>query len=442
MSGKIFMIVLCGAADRPIASLGNQTPLEAAITPFMDSLAARGAGGLVSVVDRGICPGSDVGLMALLGANPARHYPGRGALEALGLGLLTWRDSAVAFRIDLASLGGPRGEIQRRTARDLSHKELDALVRAIREDRPLGDDLGVDLSIVAYGRRSAVVCLRSRGRALSAEISGTDPAMIRRGPFSVAIDGHGDRPAICLPLDDTPAAELTADVVNRFIDRAREILCDHDVNVARRLRGAPVINHLLIRDPGRGVPDLVPFEARYGRGLTLFGQSPAEKGLCRLFGGVFRDARQGDGCSDEDYYGDLAEAAAEDPAEVVVVHLEGPDEPGHDGEPLEKARAIERIDRHFFGPLLARMMEDDIVIVTSDHATPCEVGAHTADRVPVLVAGGAVFPDGTKRFCEREAGEGGLPVTRAPDLLDLVTAPLPPTSPRSEQALSLRALHL
>jgi 2,3-bisphosphoglycerate-independent phosphoglycerate mutase len=413
------MIVLCGGADRPIRELGNRTPLDAATTPALDRLARHAHLGLVTVIDHGICPESDSGMMALLGYDPHRYYTGRGALEALGLDFMERGENAVGFRINFASYDVERAQLDRRTARDLRDDELQALCAAIREavDPAV---LDAEVAIVAFGRHRGIVCLRS-GRPLSAAVSNTDPGFRRVGAFGVPNDRHEPHPLPCVPLDDSPAAAWTAELVNRLDALTGEVLAQHPVNRARRVAGRSPANRLLFRDAGSDIPHLHRFPDRYRRTLAIYGQVPAERGLCKLLGGTWHDARQQNGVNDVDYHASLVDALLADPADFVVVHHKGPDEPGHDGQAEAKRDAIEQIDRLLIEPLAACLGGDDTLIVACDHATPCDLRIHAPDAVPVMVHRRGT-PERAQRYCERDAARGDLGVSRAPALLERVLA--------------------
>ena len=126
MKTKTYFIILDGAADRPISSLGKKTPIEAAHIPHLDDLAKHGQQGLLTIIDEAICPESDNGAMALLSYNPLEYYTGRGPLEGLGTGFLELADNAVSFRINFASYNELERRLERRTVRDLADEELQA----------------------------------------------------------------------------------------------------------------------------------------------------------------------------------------------------------------------------------------------------------------------------------------------------------------------------
>ena len=418
---RTFIVVMCGGGDRPISRLGSRTPFEAAGTPHLDALAQRGSSGLLEVIDDATPPESDSGAMALLGYDPLAHYTGRGPLEALGMDFWDPAGSSVAFRVNFGSWTPATGRVDRRTSRDLSDDELSVLVREILEGVTL--DEPVSFRLTGFGRHRGILALTSRALALSGRVTNTDPGFTARGPFGVPVAEPAPTPLPCRPLEESDeAAAATARLLNRFVERSAQVLERSQVNVARRAAGRRPANVILARDGGHVLPVLQPFGERYGLGLSMYGQVPAERGLAGLLGGRFTVAKPGAGRSDSEFYGDLLEVLLADPADVVFVHLKGPDEPGHDDRPDAKVAAIEDIDQHFVGPLVAGLGAGDTLVATCDHATPCEVGIHVADRVPVAVAGPRTPADGTAAFGERAAASGALAGWRACELLPWLRA--------------------
>jgi 2,3-bisphosphoglycerate-independent phosphoglycerate mutase len=418
LTDKIYLIALCGAADRPG---DGPTPLERARTPHLDALAARGANGLLTVIDADTPPESDSGGLGLLGYDPVVHYAGRGPLEGFGMGFLKpeTEGSTVCFRINMASFNPARGEFDRRTARDLSDEELQALLETVRAEVSLAD-LGATFEIMGFGRHRGIIAFHHTGAELSGEVTSTDPEYERVGAFGVPRPSHVAGPLPCEPIADTPAAERTALLVNTFVQRSAAALESSPVNRRRRENDRLAANRIILRDGGDRLPDLTPFEELHGRTLALFGQVPAERGLARLMGGRYTDARQPVGSGDADYYRGLAAALVDDPAGVVYVHVKGPDEAAHDGDAQGKADAVESMDANFFARLLPAVSADDTVVVTGDHATPWRLGIHSADPVPVAVAGPRGPADDVASFGERAAAAGRLGHRRACELLPMV----------------------
>jgi 2,3-bisphosphoglycerate-independent phosphoglycerate mutase len=415
-TGKIFVTILCGAGDWPIDRLGGRTPLEFASVPTLDALARRGALCHLTVIDDRITPESDSGAMALLGYDPLVYYTGRGALEGLGLGFLDEANPGVAFRVNFASRDQASGRLDRRTARDLSDAEQQQLASEVRQGVSLR---GAEYDLTAFGRHRGILCLRSDSLVLSGNVTNTDPGFERIGAFGVPTEKHGGAPDRCLPLEQTEAAANTARLVDEFTQQSAQVLEASAVNRDRRSSGRLPANLILFRDGGHELPRLAGFREQTGLTVALYGQVPAEHGLCKLIGGRFVESkpppdRVGD------YYRRLAHDVSVDQADVVLVHLKGGDEPGHDNRPREKAAALELIDRHYVHELVSRAGPGDTIVFTGDHATPCEYGIHSLDPVPTLAVGPGIPSDDRVRFDEREAAAGGLPVDRAVELLSFV----------------------
>ncbi|MFJ8473572.1 CMP-5'-phosphonoformate--3-phosphoglycerate phosphonoformyl transferase [Kitasatospora sp. NPDC094011] len=410
--GKVYVLALCGGADRPIGALGGRTPLEAADTPHLDALAVRGASTLVEVIGPGIPPESDSGAMALLGYDPLLHYTGRGPLEGFGAGY--WHDggSSVAFRINFGSLDPASGRLDRRTSRDLTDPELEALVAEITAAVDLGP--GIRLSLTGWGRHRGILALTSTTVELSGAVSNTDPGFVKDGAFGVPVAEPADTPLPCRPLQDGPAARRTADLVDAFVTASARVLASSPVNHARTRAGRKPANVILVRDGGHTLPVLAPA----GRSTSMYGQVPAEQGLAALMGARFTRSRPRADQPVEAYYSALVPALLADPAEVVFVHVKGPDEPGHDRQVRAKVRAIAALDAHLVGPLTAALTPSDTVVVTCDHSTPCELGIHAPDPVPLTVAGPGVAADDCTAFGERASARGALPLRRACELMD------------------------
>jgi 2,3-bisphosphoglycerate-independent phosphoglycerate mutase len=416
MPHKTYLIILCGAADRSCAELADRSPLEAARTPLLDRLTRKGRLGSITVINSEIPPESDSGAMALLSYDPLVHYTGRGPLEGLGLGFDRLGRYSVSFVMNFASYNAEKQLLERRTSRDLSDEELQALAEDIRQHVRL-DDLGdLRCQLHAHGRHRGILCLASDTIPLSGNVSNTDPGFVKKGAFGIPVT-HENRPANCTPLDMREATRQTAGFINLFLDRSARVLERNPVNAARQSSGRLPANLLLLRDGGERPTPLQSFLDRFGRTLSFHGQIPAEKGLAEMLGGRFAFARRGEHEDVYEYLSAMANRLASDDADVVAIHLKCGDEPGHDGDVRAKVSAIEEVDACFFGPLCERIQPNETVVATCDHATPCELKLHSADPVPVLVSGGSVESDETQRFTERDSRQGRLVARKAIELL-------------------------
>lgn len=383
------LVVLDGLGDLPSPETGGLSPIEAARTPNLDRLAARGEVGEVSVLGPGIAPESDAGALALLGIDPATESPGRGVLEALGSGL-DLDGGAIAMRLNFATLGESGRVLDARVGRSLTSAEAAELAEALTHARLLEDEQ-VEAEVRSTVGHRGVLRLRSLGGGpLSPEVSNSDPFYERLGGL-----GRARAPSVPVlqaiaPLSGVPAADRTARLLNLWNERARSLLAVHPINAARARRDLPVANGLLLRQAG-ALPDppSPDFQARTGLRGAAVTEMPVERGIARWL--RLEDRFVGPMGADRDAA--LAERAeltlrALDASDFVYVHLKGPDEPGHDGRAVAKKEVIEAIDRAYFGPLDESADWAELrVAVTADHATPCVRKAHSDDPVPLVLAG-------------------------------------------------------
>ena len=421
MSRKILYVILDGLGDRPVASLGGRTPLEAASTPNLDRLAAAGQQGIVTTVGEGIAPESDVAVMAILGYDPMIYHAGRGPLEALGAGL-AFGGGDLALRGNFATGGDARVIVDRRVGRNLTSEEAKALADALTATIRLDSAPATVVVAATIAHRCVVVFRPAKGR-LSAQVSNTDPAYARVGGLGVAKATFKEEVEECVPLDASAEAKVSAALVNEFTWTARTILDSHPVNARRRAEGKLPGNLILVRDGGDHLPQVPSMRDRLGVTLGCFVEMPVERGIARYLGMGMVEVPHSPTATRAETYRLWARRAYEVLSQYdgLYVHLKGPDEPGHDGDADEKKRVIEEIDAHFFGTLLSGFdPAAALIAVTADHATPCELKSHSADPVPLLISGGGAEPDGAGRFTERAAAKGSLGHVRGVDVLPLL----------------------
>ncbi|MEX0651125.1 MAG: 2,3-bisphosphoglycerate-independent phosphoglycerate mutase [Actinomycetota bacterium] len=420
----LLYVCLDGLGDDPIPELDGQTPLEAAITPNLDALAARGATGTVITVGPGIAPESDIGVFGILGYDPHEEHPGRGVLEALGIGM-DFRDGDLAYRVNFATAAAWPEIVDRRVGRDLSSEEAHALADEVnRAVRLTGASFDLRATIE---HRGALVIRSDDDEALSANVSNTDPAYERRGSLGVALETFEPKVATAIALEPTAAAERAADLTNEFVQHAARVLDASEVNARRRDRGKLPANLILTRDAGEHLPTLEPIAERFGMAWGCFVEMPVERGISIALGMKPVDAPRldatGFGPDAEELYVEWAHLAADalGDFQALYVHIKGPDVPAHDGRAKDKRDVVSAIDRAFFGEVLPRLGRDTLVAVTADHATSCIRKAHTADPVPLVASGGSVRQDGTEGFGERSCADGSLGELLGPQILPRLT---------------------
>lgn len=410
---KLLYVCLDGLGDEPHPDLDHRTPLEAAATPFLDDLAARGRVGLVHTVGPDIAPESDIAVFAILGYDPADQHPGRGVLEALGSGM-EFEDGQLAHRVNFAT--GEDGRIMdRRVGRDLSSEEARSLADEVNGRLELP---GATFELRPTVEHRGALVIRSAEGPLSAEVSNTDPAYAKRGSLGVALEEFEDRVAWAEPLDDSEEARRSAELTNAFVRESARILDASETNARRRGEGRLPANLILTRDAGDHLSRLTPIRERFGPSWGCFVEMPVERGIAMALGMGEVPAPSPD--DPEERYSAWATLAAEalDGFDALYVHIKGPDVPAHDGRAEDKRDVIEVIDRAFFGQILPSIDPGGVILaVTADHATSCLRKAHTADPVPLVVCGPGVQADGVTAFGERAAADGSIGTIRGIDIL-------------------------
>jgi 2,3-bisphosphoglycerate-independent phosphoglycerate mutase len=392
---KAVLIIADGLGGRP-SDCGGRTCLEAAATPHLDDLAARGALGLVDPIGPGVRPGSDTAHLSLLGYDPFEFYTGRGVFECLGIGLDV-RAGDVCFRANFGTVEARGSElvvVDRRAGRIESGQ--DELAAALNEIR-LECVPGVSFEFRASTQHRGALLLRGEG--LSRHVTENDPHGTGKPAMRFEAErGHEDE-----------AALRTAAALNEFAERSHETLRDHPANQRRVEDGEPPANFILARGAA-DCPDIPSIESIYGvRGAVIAGGA-LYRGVALACGMTTIDVLGATGGLDTDL-GAKARAAIEalGTYDYVFVHVKGADNAGHDRDAAAKAAFIERIDAELIGVLVERLDGSATHLAfTGDHTTPIDYGDHTIEPVPVLYAGPSVARDATTSFGEREAGRGGL----------------------------------
>ena len=403
---KIFYIVLDGLGDEPIKELKGKTPLEEAVTPYMDYLAKEGMQGIMYPVKEGIAPESDIAVISLLGYDAYRVYTGRGPLEVYAEGL-KFSDGDLALRVNFATVEKNSNRIiDRRVGRNLTTEEASSLAKEINEKVKLTE---ADFTFKnTVGHRGVLVIRKNKN--LSGWITNTDPAYKREGVFGVAKEKFD--PVVCVssPMpgyENDEKAILASKLLNEFTQKSREVLEKSPVNKKREEEGKLPANIILSRDAGDSLPKFKPIKELTGLSFACFVQMPVERGIALLCGMDVIDAPSYSEL-DKTYlaWADLASQKIKD-FDGLYIHIKGPDEPAHDGNFLKKKEIIELIDSYFFKTLLEKIdMKNSIICVTSDHTTSCIKKAHTDMPVPVLIYG--ENKDETLHFSESEAKKGKL----------------------------------
>jgi len=411
--------MLDGAGDRPSPVLNGKTPLEYANTPNMDLLVRNAKLGLIYTVKRGIAPESDVAVLSMLGYDPFKYHTGRGPIEAYGAGI-PLNDGDLAVRCNFAT-ASPNGKIlDRRVGRSLSSEEASILGEAINRLVKL-ESYPASFTFKSTIGHRAVLVIRST-IPLSSSITNTDPSYAKLEGLGIAKIPLELKVEECKPLDDSLTSKISAQLINEFTVKSRLILEEHPINLKRASKGLLKANIILTRDAGNRLPKLFNINERYKVRFACLAEMPVEIGIAKLAGMdvVNIPPPTGNVKLDSELKVKALLNAYRD-FDCFYVHIKGPDEPGHDGDAKLKAELISVIDEAFFGELLKALnLNECLICVTADHATPCDLRAHSDDPVPLMIAG-SVKGRGASKFCEStcKSGELGL-LNRGVDLIPML----------------------
>ncbi len=375
---RIVMLVMDGLGGLPDPSTGK-TELETARKPNLDRLAAEGTCGLTIPVDHGITAGSGAGHLALFGYDPIKYYIGRGVLEAVGIDF-DLKPGDVAARGNFATIDGNGLVTDRRAGRIATEKSAE-LCRLLD-----GMTIGETKALVRPVKEHRFV-LVLRGGHLSPDISDTDP------------ERTGDPPLT--PRASTSAGEATADVVNRFIGRARELLAKH----------APA-NMVLLRGFSQH-PSWPSMSEVYQLRPAAIAAYPMYRGVARLVGMEVLST----GTTVQEEMATLRSRFAD--FDFFFVHVKAADAAGEDGDFARKVRVIEEVDRAL--PALIDL-KPDVIVVCGDHSTPAAIKGHSWHPVPALVWSKWCRPDRAREFGESACLGGGLGLIPATSLMPLAMA--------------------
>jgi len=378
---KYGVLILDGASGWPIPERGGSTCLELAQTPNLDALAREGMVGLVRTVPPGMEPSSACACMAVLGYDPKVYYRGRAGIEARSMGIPI-EEGEVVFRCNLVAVR--EGKMWSYSSGYISTEEAKALIAALNE--ALGSDEVRFYPGVSYRH----ICkLKGHEDTLLAKC--TPPHDIPDQP----IKGY---------LPSGPGSEL----LNELMARSEEVLREHPVNMARRARGEIPATMIWLFWGSAKLPDMPAFQQRYGLKSAMTSGVDLLKGLAKLAGMEVLDIAGVTDNLNNDYAAQASGALkALESHDLVVVHIEAPDEAAHDRAIEAKIEALQRIDREVVGRF--RSWQGDIrLLVMPDHSTPIEVQTHTDDPVPFLLWGPGFASNGARRFTEAEAKNTGL----------------------------------
>lgn len=382
---KYIIIVPDGMADSPIEELGHKTPLEASHRTNMDYLAKHGMTGLIKTIPDNFHPGSEIGNLSLLGYKPENHFTGRAPLEAANLGI-TLADDEIAFRCNLVTIVA--GKMADYSAGHISTQEAAELIDSLNEKMAEPD-------ITFYAGQSYRHLLVMRVRNIS------DLMKVK-----------------CVPPHDIINQDITkhlptgmsGTLLLKYMEKASRILSEHPINKVRvDLKENPG-SHIWLWGQGTK-PHLPSFKEKFNVEGSIISAVDLINGIGRLAGLEVIKVPGANGYYDTNYAG-KAQAAIDSlkTKDFVFVHIEGPDEAGHNGDYKAKIHCIEHIDREIVGPILNHFqgVTDMRMVVLPDHPTPVKLRTHTREPVGFVMFGKGIIPDDSTNYTESSCKERGL----------------------------------
>lgn len=384
---KHIIILGDGMADYPVARLGGQTPLQVARHPHMDRLAREGRCGLFKTIEDDMPTGSEAANLSVLGYNPREVLQGRGVLEAASMGVDIGPDD-MAMRCNLICLFDD-GRIKNHSAGHITSAESDEMLRTLQTElgRPgLQFHTGVSYRHLFVGQ-------------------GIDPRLDCAPPH----DHPNELVADLMIRPQVPAAQATADLLNDLTRRSWAILKDHPVNQRRRAAGKDPGNSIWLWSPGKR-PQMWTFKERFNVTGAVISAVDLIRGIGVYAGLEIIKVPGATGLHDTNFEGKAdAALAALKHVDFVYVHVEAPDEAGHEGNLDLKIRTIEDLDARLIGRILAGIDPQETVVATlPDHPTPVEQRIHVRDAVPFAIRDPRRQADGVPRYDELSCAAGSF----------------------------------
>lgn len=395
---KYVVILGDGMADEPIESLGNKTILQAADTPFLDMLSKKSEIGMVHTVPDGMAPGSDTANLSVLGYDPKIYYSGRSPLEALSIGV-PMTDTDIAVRCNIVTISEEEGvpyeeqTIIDHSSSEISTEDCGILLEAVRKE--LENDifkfyLGTSYRHCTIWHNGSVVKLTPPHDVLGQKV----------GP-------------------NLPETES----LREMMKKSYEILKNHPLNIERKKKGLNPANSCWFWGAGTK-PALSSFEEKTGKKGVMISAVDLLKGIAVGAGMDNIIVPGADGTLNTNYEGKAnaaIKALTEDGYDFAYIHVEAPDEMGHQGSVERKIKAVENLDGRVIKTVvegLKKSGEPFRVIVTPDHPTPIRLRTHVAKPVPYLLYDSTEELDRTWNYNEAEAEASKNYVANGHQLID------------------------
>lgn len=394
---KYVVVLGDGMADRPIAELGDQTPLAYAETPTMDQLAAVSEIGMVHTIPDGMKPGSDTANLSVLGYNPRIYYSGRSPLEALSIGV-DMKDTDIALRCNLVTLSEEEENYEDRTIIDHSSGEISTADAAVLLDA-VREGLENETYKFYVGTSYRHLLIWDRGEVVEL----TQPHDV---------------------LGQTIGQYLPEDAVLReMMKKSYDILVNHPINVERKKKGLNPANSCWFWGAGTK-PALSSFEEKTHLKGVMISAVDLLKGIAVGASMKVIEVEGANGGLNTNYEG-KAQAAIDvltkEGYDFAYIHVEAPDEMGHQGSVERKVKAIEYLDSRVIKPVkegLEAAGEDFRMLVLPDHPTPICMRTHSSDSVPYLLYDSTDLQQHDWKYNEAEGESSGNYVACGHEIID------------------------
>ncbi|MDR2001592.1 MAG: cofactor-independent phosphoglycerate mutase [Prevotella sp.] len=396
---KTIIILADGAADEPIAALGNKTPLQVAKKPYIDMLAAKGKSGELDTIPPGFKPGSEIANLSVLGYDVPKVFEGRGSLEAASMGV-DILPGEMAMRCNLICIED--GKIKNHSAGHISNEEAAELIHFL--DKELNDGKASFYPGVSYRH---LLKLEGGNKNLDC----TAPHDVTGTPFKDV-----------LIKPETPDAKETADYLNQLILKSQELLKDHPVNKKRIAAGKDPANSIWPWSPGYR-PQMQTLQELFGiKSGSVISAVDLIMGIGVYAGLKLIHVEGATGLWNTNYEG-KAQAAIEalKNDDFVYLHIEASDEAGHEGDYELKTRTIEFLDDRVVKPIYEATKgwdEPVTIAILPDHPTPCAIKTHTNKPIPFLIYRSNGEADDIQVYDEFESPKGAYGLIKGKEFIE------------------------
>ena len=394
---KYVVVLGDGMADRPIEELGGMTPLEYARTPQMDALAKAGEIGMVHTIPDGMAPGSDTANLSVLGYDPKIYYSGRSPLEALSIGV-DMKPTDVSLRCNIVTLSEEEAQYEDKKILDhssgeISTEEAAILIEAVKRE------LETDIYKFYAGTSYRHLLIWDQGQVVEL----TPPH-----------DVLGQTVGQYLPVDEA---------LREMMKKSYDILVNHPINVERKKKGLNPANSCWFWGAGTR-PALSSFQEKTGLKGTMVSAVDLLKGIAVGASMKNISVEGANGGLHTNYEGKAraaVDALTKEGYDFVYVHLEAPDEMGHQGSVDKKVQAIQYLDARVIAPIkegLEQAGEEFRMLVMPDHPTPISLRTHTGDSVPYLLYDSTKIQDNHWKYNEKEAEQSGHCIAKGCEMIE------------------------